>query len=125
MTVPPEYVPCDLLEYAADFGIDEDPIWLLASDLAGAVRLSRAIDQHEQARAIARMLRRSGNDVPGLAKELGVRTETLSAKLRGLRPAREKDLITWSWMTGEPRRHRPLSELLDGVDAGDLLPIIG
>mgnify|MGYP001350213375 CR=1 FL=1 len=60
--------------------------------------------------------------------DLSPLAETVAAKLRGRRPAPERDLVLWSWMTGSPRTHPPLAELVvspDGEDASAMLPRMG
>lgn len=116
-----------MLEHPGDFGLEAEVTWLPASSLDEAVRLSRAIDQHTQALAVGRLLRRNKHSIADLAGVIGERPETLAAKLRGRRPAPEGDLVLWSWLTGEARRHRPLAELVKlprDADPATLLPAL-
>lgn len=125
MAEPASFVPRSFLEHPDDFGVDVDVSWRLASSLDEALRLSRAIDQHHLAVSMGRMLRRRRHSMTDLAVAIGERPETVAAKLRGRRPAPERDLVLWSWMTGWPRTHPPLAELVvspDSEDASALLP---
>lgn len=128
MAVPPAFRPCSHLEHPDEFGVEPEAVWTLAASLDEAIRLERAIDQHTQALAVRRWLRRGGHSMADLAKVLDERPETLAAKLRGRRPAPEADLVMWSWLTGTARQHRPLAELISEPDKavpGALLPRLG
>lgn len=126
MSEPASFVPRDLLDHPTDFGVESEPTWHYAGNLDEALRLSRAIDQHTQALGIDRWLRRGGHSITDLAGKLGERPETLAGKLRGRRPAPERDLILWSWLTGAERSHVPLAELCaDGLDEAEVIPALG
>lgn len=103
MAEPPSFVPRDLLSIPADFGQHEDVTWRLAATFREAVVLARAREQHELAYRVHRLLRKFDNSTADLADALGLRRESLWAKLRGHRPAQEEDLIVWSWITGADR----------------------
>ncbi len=125
MAEPASFVPRSFLKHPDDFGVDFEVSWHLARSLDEALRLSRAIDEHHLAVTLGRMLRRRRHSMSDLAAALGERPETVAAKLRGRRPAPERDLLLWSWMTGSPRTHPPLAELVvlpDGQDPSAPLP---
>jgi len=128
MTYQSSFAPRDHLDQPADFGSEADATWRLATNLDEAVRLSCAIDQHIQALAVNRLLRRGRHSMADLAAVLGERPEMLADKLRGRAPAPEGDLVVWSWLTATARVHPPLRQLTmvtEGNEPRDLLPELG
>lgn len=99
MANPPAFVPRNLMAVAGDFGEQDDVEFTLATTLDEALVLARVREQHELAYAVHRLLTKHGLSRADLADALGVKEDTLRAKLRGMRPAQEEDLILWSWIT--------------------------
>jgi hypothetical protein len=110
-TNDPSFVPRSHLVHEGLFGDDDDPEWKLARNLYDAVELAQSREQHELARAVRRQLKVHKNSIADLAEALGMRKENLWSKLAGTKPAMERDLIVWSWLSGEPRRTYPLDGL--------------
>ena len=123
MARQPSFVPRDLLVDPGEFGQDPDAIWRLAVDEDGAVLLHRAREQHELARVINATLEAGKFSIPDLAPKLHSRREGLWRRLTGQVPATEKDLIRWTWLTGESRRSYPLNALTETLVQGPVFPI--
>ena len=104
MAFPPAFVPRELLEVPGYFGVQRDVTWRLADDVAGAIRLARAREQHVLAYAVHLLRLRYDNSIPDMADRLGQRREGLWRKLTERQPAQEEDLILWCWLAGESRR---------------------
>lgn len=123
MPRPPSFVPRSLLEHPVDFGVEADVTWKLASSLAGAARLARAVEQHCVALAVNRLLRRNRNSIADLARALGVREATLQQKLNGQLPASPEDLNVWLWLVDAQPSLPPLATLKEGGDDLPVLPL--
>ncbi len=117
----PAFVPRELLRVPGFFGEQEDPVWIYAADLAGAVRLARAREQHELAFLMYYRSKELGLSIPDVAARLGVPRGNLGRKVAGYVPAQENDIITWCWFLDEQRRtYRP--EELFGRSAQVFVP---
>lgn len=100
----PAFVPRDLLRVPGFFGEQEDPVWKYAEDVAGAVRLARAREQHELAFIMYYRSKELELSIPDIAARLEVPRGNLGRKLAGYVPAQENDIIIWCWFLDEPRR---------------------
>jgi hypothetical protein len=119
-TNEPSFAPRENLVVDGFFGKEEDPEWKLAGSFEEAINLARSREQHELARAVLKLLRTHKNSIADLAEALGMRNENLWAKLAGVKPAQERDLIIWSWLTGVPRKTYPMDLLLTRIGVAKL-----
>lgn len=112
MSEEPAFVPRNFLIYPNFFGKQARPDVRLARSFAGAARLAWAIEQHELALAMNLLMAKMDRSGPEVAAMLDMKSRNLWSKLTGRAPAKEDDLIMWSWLTDTPRRTIPVRELL-------------
>jgi hypothetical protein len=124
-TTEPSFEPRANLVVEGFFGKEDDPEWKLAGNFEAAINLARSREQHDLARAIDKLLRANKNSIADLADALGMRKENLWAKLAGVKPAMERDLIIWAWLTGAQRRSYSLDGLITrpGVAKLPIFPV--